>query len=249
LRGAKFDCGDKIIAQQCAQLQGASLALAELQGASLDGAHLQGASLYQAQLEGASLLGVYAWGADARQATWEDTRVPNPKTGPKYDCIKNNEPSTCDWSSPQSFNELKQLIAEQIPEGDMRSYAMKRIEQRLDPSKALMGEDEMAKVWENKARSSPTTQIYEKHLAGFWREIGCAAEGAPYVLRGLFAQLERSGGRVFETPFRTQSPQKLVLAKAFLDEEHCPGARGLTEDEKAKLKEIRDRPPPPAPKK
>jgi hypothetical protein len=36
-----------------------------------------------------------------------------------------------------------------------------------------------------------------------------------------------------------------MLAATFLDEEHCPGARGLTNDEKAKLKEIRDRAPPP----
>ena len=37
-----------------------------------------------------------------------------------------------------------------------------------------------------------------------------------------------------------------TLAAAFLDEEHCPGARGLTDAEKAKLKAIRDRSFPPA---
>jgi hypothetical protein len=38
------------------------------------------------------------------------------------------------------------------------------------------------------------------------------------------------------------------LAKAFLDEEHCPGAHGLSDTDKAKLKKIRDRSPPPASK-
>jgi hypothetical protein len=52
----------------------------------------------------------------------------------------------------------------------------------------------------------------------------------------------------FFSPFGAQSPQLPELAKAFLDEEHCPGARQLTDAEKAKLKAIRDRSPPPAPK-
>jgi hypothetical protein len=119
---------------------------------------------------------------------------------------------------------------------------MKRIE-KLDPAKALEGEAEMAKVWEAQARSSPATDVYEKRLAGIWQEIGCSAEWAPYVVRGLLDRWEGSA-----LLFSAQSPQPSVLAAAFLDEEHCPGARGLTDAEKAKLEGLRDRSPPPAPK-
>jgi hypothetical protein len=92
---------------------------------------------------------------------------------------------TCDWS-PESFNELKQLIAEHVPAGDRRRYSLGRIGQSSpDPAKPLKGEDDMAKFWEDQARSSPSLEIYEKHLAQIWRETGCAAEGTPYVLRGL----------------------------------------------------------------
>jgi len=130
-----------------AQLQGASLNYTLLQGAFLDGAQLQGASLNKAQLQGAwldyaqlqgaSFVGVCAWRADARQATWKDTRVAHPETGPKAD-----KASECDWPAP-SFAELKQRIAVDVPEGDKMRADMEGIGQRLDPAKALEGENEM----------------------------------------------------------------------------------------------------------
>jgi hypothetical protein len=45
---------------------------------------------------------------------------------------------------------------------------MTRIEQRLDPTKALEGEDEMAK--DRAERSSPALDVYEMSLAGQWRD-------------------------------------------------------------------------------
>jgi hypothetical protein len=46
----------------------------------------------------------------------------------------------CD-ASEASFAGLKGLIAKEVPEGAARRFAMERIEQRLDPTKALKGED------------------------------------------------------------------------------------------------------------
>jgi uncharacterized protein YjbI with pentapeptide repeats len=224
------------------QLQGASLDRAQLQGASLDHAQLAGASLKEAQLQGASLWNVVAWRADARKAVWNDTRVGDPQTGLKYVCSKNAEPSTCDWR-PNLFNQLKQLIAKQVPEDDAGD-AMERIE-KLNPAKALEGEDEMAIVWNAQARSSPASEVYEKRVTELWHATGCTAEWAPYVLRGLLPRL-RSGSS--HSPFSAQSPQLPALAAAFLDEEHCEGAHGLSGDEKATLKAIRDSSPPTASK-
>jgi hypothetical protein len=100
-----------------AQLQGAALDGAQLQGASLDWAQLQGASLAQAQLQGASFVALCVWRADARQATWEDTRVARPVTAPIG--------PFCDWTAA-SFAALKQLIAKEVPEGGTKRGAMAR---------------------------------------------------------------------------------------------------------------------------
>jgi hypothetical protein len=78
-------------------------------------------------------------------------------------------------------------------------------------------------------------------LRNFGARRAALPKGAPYVLRSLLVRL-RTG-----SPFDPQSLPK--LAAAFLDEERCPGARRLSDDEKAKLKAIRDLSPPPASRK
>jgi uncharacterized protein YjbI with pentapeptide repeats len=235
-----------------AQLQGASLKRTQLQGASLDKAQLQGALLDKAQLQGASFVDVCVWRADGRQAAWEDTRVDGAETGPKE---SRDEVHKCD-STAASFAALKQLF-EQVPENwsgrrfrggrgisyvAQKAFQKNETEQRLDPTKALDGEDEIAKVWSARESESPAPEVYEKSLAGRWRELGCAAEGAPYVLHGL--QLSNPDA----SPFRDQSDAALALAADFLDEAHCPGARGLYQFYKAKLKKIAAPAAPQAPK-
>ena len=92
----------------------------------------------------------------------------------------------------------------------------------------------MAKVWAAHERDFSAPEVYEKNLAEQWRKTGCAAEGAPDVLNGLAAQLNNE----FVSPFRDQSDAAKALAAEFLDEAHCAGAHGLSEDDKAKLKKI-----------
>jgi hypothetical protein len=132
------------------------------------------------------------------------------------------------------------LIGKEVP----------KIEQRLDPTRPLKGEDEMAKVWAAREGDSPTPEAYAKSLAGQWRELGCAAEGAPYVLHALIARLSRIArlSSADSSPFRFQSYAAEALASAFLDEARCPGAHGLSEADKAKLKEIAALAAPQAPK-
>ncbi|HMF06761.1 MAG TPA: hypothetical protein VKE72_07105, partial [Methylocella sp.] len=64
-----------------------------------------------------------------------------------------------------------------------------------------------------------------------------------YVLRALLRRLESPG----ESPFGRDSPEVPKLAAAFLKTD-CAGARGLSEAEIARLKEIAAKAPPPAPK-
>jgi Pentapeptide repeats (8 copies) len=252
-----------------AQLQGASLTRAQLQGALLVGAHLQGASLNGAQLQGASLdytqlqgalLGTASsnftssdvgpaqlngasfenacvWRADARCADWKDTMVVHQETEPTKDKM-----SECDWTAA-SFAAFKQDIADEAPVGSEKRAATEKIEVRLDPSKSLEGEDEMAKIWTAREREAPSPEVYAKTVAELWRKTGCAEDGAPYVLHALIDRLS-----IPTRPFRDQSDAVKSLASTFLDEAHCPGAHGLSEYDKAKLRELAAPAPPPTPK-
>jgi hypothetical protein len=105
-------------------------------------AQLQGADLDGAELQAASLVGVCSWRADARGASWQDTRVELPKA----DGILK-----CDWTKP-ALAAFEQLISEEVPEDAYKRTARERIELRLDPAKALEGEDEIAKDWAARRR-------------------------------------------------------------------------------------------------
>lgn len=138
--------------------------------------------------------------------------------------------ASCAWSD-QSYALLRSVIEQQVPEGQ-RDEALKRIEPLGKPPSA---EDEVsAKAWRELEKSSPSPQVYRKGLVDRLKKIGCATEGAPYVISGLITQLA----------YRFRDPSRLAaVAKAFLDEPNCPGALGLSEENKAKLREIRDRVP------
>jgi hypothetical protein len=97
-----------------------------------------------------------------------------------------------------------------------------------------------AKAWTDLAKGSAGwAGSYSDTLAKIWKEIGCAADGAPYVIGALISRFDHTSGRNLS--------QWAEVAAAFLDEPRCPGARGLSEENKAKLQEIRDRglPAPP----
>jgi hypothetical protein len=185
---------------------------------------LHGASFDQAELRGAALVGVCLWRADARGASWKDTRVELPKA---------DEIHKCDWTEP-AFKAFKQLISKEVPEDAYKRTAREMVERHLDPTKTLEGEDEMAEIWATRESATPPPEVYERSLAGIWRETGCAAEGAPYVLHGLVAQLNMPDNSLF----REHSDAAKALAAAFLDEAHCAGAHGLSEADKATLEKL-----------
>jgi len=104
------------------------------------------------------------------------------------------------------------------------------VDEKLKPS---------ASFWIRLAATPPSDQEYEKGLANILQQTGCTAKGAPYVLRELIKKdLKRR--------FKDGSPQPAFLAHAFLDEANCPGARGLSEEDKGRLRAIAKQAPPPA---
>jgi uncharacterized protein YjbI with pentapeptide repeats len=235
-----------------AQLQGATLSNAELQGARLDGAQLQGVSLFGTELQGATLQGVdlrgatlsvvFLWRADLGVMRGEGAQLVRGETGPKYIGLgcrdgPHNQQRVCVWSAV-SYAALDGLIGERVPAGEKRNAALKRIA-ALDPARRRDNEDAMAKAWRDLAEASPAPAVHEKYLADALREAGCGSEGAPYVIHNLLQQLE--------VRFKSDSAQVAPLTATFLDEEHCPGAHGLSEGDKAKLRQISNRHPPTTP--
>lgn len=84
--------------------------------------------------------------------------------------------------------------------------------------------------------------LTEAALAKRLLQLGCGVDANPYMIGGLLRQLEVNS----ERPFAEQSPQVRILAEAFLYDKHCARAHGLTDDEIARLRVIRDRVSPSA---
>jgi uncharacterized protein YjbI with pentapeptide repeats len=202
-----------------AQLEGASLVDANLQGAWLQEAQLQGAWLSGAQLRGADLRSVYVWRTEApSHQNGEGALVVAPESGPKYsglDCPDKRAP--CDWSAA-SFAALKSLITNTVPAGLLRDQALRRIAPLEKPP--FVEDEAAAKAWAALAEiSARSPQVYWDAVTTTLREIGCDPSGAPDVVLQLIAHL------YFR--FKNNPAEAAGLATAFLDEAHCPGARGL----------------------
>jgi uncharacterized protein YjbI with pentapeptide repeats len=223
-----------------AQLQGASL-VAQLQGANLLGAELQGANLDGAQLQGASLRGVFVWRTNPPLFTngaFIDASEPRPKYW-GLDC-RLRFPEACDWTEA-SFAALKSVIESSVPAGVMRDQALKGIAVLEKPP--YVQDYALVKAWVKLAEASArSADSYPDTLAKTLIQTGCTtpkleeyppAAANPYVVGGLTKLLDQR--------FWGNLSQEAAVAAAFLDEAKCPGARGLSEDNKAKLQEIRDR--------
>src|SRR5205823_3120284 len=91
----------------------------------------------------------------------------------------------------------------------------------------LPQEKEMAERWEKLPPVSRTG--YEAKLAYEWRQIGCSAANAPYVLEGLIETMSSH-----HSPFLRNSIQVPELSADFLKDD-CAGAIGLSDDAKRKL--------------
>ena len=240
LKFAKLHCADLTMAQlQGAdllqgELQGARLDYAQLQGAVLESANLQGTSLAEARLDGADLSAAVLHGANLTGASFRGAFMKGvyvwrsfPPPGGRVIAPQTRA------GSGKAFNDLKELITTHVADGEMRDKVLRQIA-ILDPALTVADEEEMAKDWADAAHSSFDPAAYERDL----REIGCSEEGAPMVIRAF---LDRLLSR-----FEPDSPQPAPLAAAFLDEAQCPGARGLSQDDKNMLRALRTPAPPKA---
>jgi uncharacterized protein YjbI with pentapeptide repeats len=236
-----------------AHLQGALLAGAQLHGALLAGAQLQGASLFEAQLQGANLSSADLEGALLRHSYVWRTDPPSNSTGafvdalelgPKYsglDCRARE----CDWSGT-SYATLKSLIENSASGWNLVQHqALRQIAVLEKPP--YVANEASAKAWTDFAKGSARPPgSYFDNLVKTIKEIGCAVDGAPYVINNLMRPLGGAPGLFapvvyLHQRFEGHLSHEAEIAAAFLDEAKCPAARGLSEENKAQLQEIRDR--------
>jgi hypothetical protein len=219
-------------------LQGANLYEAQLQGAELIRTELQGAlSLSSTRLEGALLCSDYVW-RTAPPSSALQAVVVQPEPEPIYsglDCAVGKEP--CNWSE-KSFAALKSLIENEVPVGQ-RDQALRQIARTLEKP-PYVADEASAKAWTDLAKGSACPAgSYFNTLAKTFIEIGCAAEGGPYVIGSLLRPIAYQV--LLDLRFAGNLSEEAEVAAAFLDKEKCLGARGLSEENKAKLRGIRDR--------
>jgi hypothetical protein len=148
----------------------------------------------------------------------------------------------CEWPT-ESLNSLKGSIRQQIPSGWRLDAALMRLDRGLDPTKPLVGETQMAERRAKIESSSADPTTVRAEQAKLFRELGCALEGAPYVLTGLIRN------RLFWIDPSLWEIQKWAsnmvwgaglkegreLAADFLKGD-CAGARGLSEEAKGWLR-------------
>jgi uncharacterized protein YjbI with pentapeptide repeats len=195
-------------------LQAADLSEADLRGSYFEDSSLQGAKLDRANFDTALLKHTWVWRADPRSANMVGAMVVEPMT---------------DYADLGfSLSWLKSEIEARIP-AYRRDEVLKRIT-AVDPKMPMTGEADMANAWSDLAKVAPSISAYNRSLVHVLRDVGCAPEGAPFVIHEFIPQL-LSGLR----------PELAQLAIAFSDETNCPGAQGLSEEDKTQLRVIADR--------
>jgi uncharacterized protein YjbI with pentapeptide repeats len=257
-----------------AQLQGANPDAAQLQGASLAGSQLQGVSLNGSNLRAASLQRTFVWRTHWRTqgtppTTIDYMRVVQPEAGASILSIEQCRFVPTPYL-PARFAGLKNMIEPIVASGsltdEVREKALKQLD-TLNPEDLSIDAalDPPGTRWQELTAASPRDEEYEAALATSLQETGCAADGAPYVIHGLLRRLEghpdrrlpssllRCGWRArFSAPheylFSAASPYPAALARAFLDEKTCAGARGLSDEDKGRLREVIGKSEPATPK-
>jgi len=235
-----------------AQLQGASLNQAQLQGASLDSAQLQGASLDHAQFRGASLGRAHLWRTDWGELTPKAMK-PIQFVQPKWEAVNLRLESISkgyNWRdepwTDRTYDDLREMIEKEVPRGDPRDDALKRIA-RLDckesgddlaPCAANAEPPPKVRMWRailNTARADD--KAYEQELAKLLRQLVCTPEtNAIHILRGIIFE-----GVIPINPSRLTAAGREAreLIDDILEGQGCPVSSALTDADRARLQEIR----------
>jgi len=203
-----------------AELLGASLMGAKLQGASLRGAALQAASLDRAQVQGANfqkstLTGTNMGGVAVWRTSFDASLTAVFKDDAKLSPISNDD-----------FAALNASFMKEVPEGERREQALKRIE-ILNPD--IFGPEASEQKFLGMQREDETT--YQQSLADQLKSLACSGdEDARYILLSLV-----TNGRIKATGGRAQGLVDAIISP--MPGKDCPVSSDLTGADKALLRE------------
>ena len=240
IQGASFDGAQlQAVTLDYAELQGASFVGAELQGASLAGAQLQGALFRGAQLQGASLAGANFESASlAETFLWRAYGNPHVKNSLISGTVAKRR-----WLAftgqiveftMDAYLDLKARVVQGVVDEATRKHILERL-QVLDPTES--DPDETLELFARDPRFDNSMYFsHFRHLKDILEQLACDIEAAPYVAEGLSLH-----GQIVQT-----GPHAGALAQTLLDAsgssrtaaEKCPGARGISDEAKARLRRI-----------
>lgn len=205
-----------------AWLHGAWLDEADLRGASLVGAQLQGASLAQAKLSGAWLPGASVWRMRAPNAYLDDAEV-QPLVFDYLPACQENVSVGADCPNRSTWAHLVEEWTRDIPEGSRRDSALESLGVLTSNRPPAEAETEQGN-WAS--HPTPQPEAVAKRLG----DLACKPDHAPHIARGILFQIWS------EVP-RNLGAHREILAARILSND-CPGARGLTEDQRGLLTAI-----------
>jgi uncharacterized protein YjbI with pentapeptide repeats len=241
LRGADFEG---------AQLQDAFFWHAKLEAANLNGANLDHANFSLANLEAASLRsadldGTHFLTAKLQGATLVSANLENANLSSAVllgSSLDNADLSKADldgaqfvYASLQSTNFDKAsfgisfFVNANLRAADLNDASIDQADfydSVLDSLSPPQVQSALAQRY-----SVATTTKYEDGLADIWKQLGCSAVDAPYVLKGLIVQMTS------QNPFGPASPQLSQLATAFLRTD-CKGNVGLSDTDLTSLESL-----------
>lgn len=217
------------------EFEGADLGEANFRAALLPDAQLQGAILTGIDLDAAYLRRPFVWRADmlVRRRGASTALILEPVSGRSAQGgICKIPPGPCDLNYDDPYAPLNMKIIEETPKGKNRDEAMKALS-RFDPSLTRPNEDKMAQAWNELAKSAPASDVYNANLAKALMSIGCQPNGAPYVIQGL-------ARHVVGLLAQNDLSQASAVSAAFLDQDKCPGAHGLSDYARSRLQSFVD---------
>ena len=203
-----------------AHMQGAYLGEAKLHGASFAGAHMQGANLAKAHLQGALLVGARTWRVEAPNAVLENAQLRDLDFSASSACLYGVPVGGCD--DLRTWGEWVEEWTQSIPWS--RRYLAQRLLTVLTADKAHARAETQRGIW----RDHPTPQ--PEDVALLLGNLACDPDYAPHIARAILWQIQRE-----ET--RNLGAHREILAARILSND-CPGARGLTEDQRGLLTAI-----------
>ncbi len=258
-----------------AHLQGAKLDSARLQGAKLENSLLDGASLNLAQLQAAVLLGATLQGADLQSANLFRARCPiyivdDVSLDESVDrCLTADGATAADtaysmqWPLVNTHEimidsgrvEIQVLRRNKpVPFGDADAFSAymtgitrdlqleetkATLRERLRPLSAAAPPDDKILVDQQRWKRERLRSLTLEARAQILEKLACADAGTPYVARALilYGRLQATGSNLLNIADR--------MRKGKSDLSACPGVKGFTDDDWAKLDELVKKAPPP----